>query len=218
MTYLNEWRLRVLGGVAAAWPLFSALAGIAGVAVGVAVCATSAMAVFVGVLGIARLVLEQGSMSSWEDLGLCGMGAVLIGLCLLQIGITESMIGEVEDRAKRLADLLNGADSASVAGLLPEQECVEVFREQLRMTLVAVRIVIGRLHAEEANPTITLVIYGLNAEAKSMERGPERFTSEALARYLCTLRHTSAAALFDSAVADGACPLQMIEKLLGITL
>lgn len=101
-----------------------------------------------------------------------------------------------------------------VPELSAAEECVEVFREQLRELLMLVREVVSEL--QQTHPTeITLrrINRRLNQRARHLDSHGRAL--EALTRHLRCMYDSSAGDLFDKAVQEGESPLRLIGVLLG---
>lgn len=98
----------------------------------------------------------------------------------------------------------------------PESECVKLFRQEMRVLLDPIREVIDELQEAYGRVTLQMIVGTLFKRARVLVR-EEKSEGEVIkdvAGYLGSPYYTPAGDLFDREVAQGACPLALIEGLL----
>jgi hypothetical protein len=98
----------------------------------------------------------------------------------------------------------------------PESKCIRVFRQEMRVLLDPMREVIDELQETYGKVTLQMIVETLLKRARLLDReeNPEGHVIKDVANYLGSTYYTPAGDLFDRAIAHGACPLALIERLL----
>jgi hypothetical protein len=98
----------------------------------------------------------------------------------------------------------------------PETECVKVFRKEMRVLLDPMREVIDELQEAYGTVTLEMITEMLFKRARVLDRkgNSEGHVIKDVASYLRLTYYIPAGDLFDRAIAEGACPLALIEELL----
>lgn len=164
----------------------------------------------------------------WVDWAILNLGdspiatAAIIGGFVVGACVPGTLLGALwsatKDGLRNCLDDLGSLLEALIEEPSPveetERECVEEIRKQSRIGLQYVEQIVQQLRSENTEVTILALYNRLRGLADKAE-DPEWLLLDTYGECLFTLVKVPAEEAFDRAVAQGACPVKLLEEILG---